>query len=814
LTEQVLPILKILSAIKEVKARFSQVKIKEILSDYRLAVESREASLIGRKEVFMGKAKFGIFGDGKEVAQIAMAKVFRKGDFRSGYYRDQTFMFAIGELTVQQFFAQLYAHTDLDADPSTAGRLMTGHFGTRTLDESGNFRTLTDIKNSSADISPTAGQMPRLLGLAYASKLYRHNPALKEFTNFSIGGNEIAFGTIGNASTSEGMFFEAINAAGVLQVPMLTSIWDDDYGISVPQEYHTTKGSISKMLAGLQRTAGEKGYEIFTVQGWDYPGLMETYQKAEKICREEHVPVLLHVQEMTQPQGHSTSGSHERYKSKERLAWEADHDCIKKMREWIIQEVMVLPEEVEAIEKEAKQSAKEARDRAWKAFTEDVKKDQYIIVDILERAISESREQEALTQLRNELTSTINPTRLETMKAARKALRFLRDENSESRRALIEWLANAESDNYHRYSSHLHSASDQSALKVEHTPAQYSESSSIVDGREVLQACFDAALTRNPLVIAFGEDVGKIGDVNQGFAGLQAKHGELRVTDTGIRECTIIGQGIGAALRGLRPIAEIQYLDYFIYALPTLSDDLACLQYRTKGGQKAPLIIRTRGHRLEGVWHAGSQIGMLLHSLRGIFILVPRNMTQAAGFYNTMLKSDDPAVIIECLNGYRLKERIPDNIGDFTVPLGVPEVIREGNDITIVTYGSMCRVVMEAAQDLEHFGISCEVIDVQSLLPFDIHHSIVKSIMKTNRVIFADEDIPGGATSFMMQQVLEVQGAYQYLDSKPITITAKEHRPAYASDGDYFSKPNPEEVFEKVYAVISEVYPQRYPALY
>jgi 2-oxoisovalerate dehydrogenase E1 component len=803
-----------LSAIKEVKTRFSQVKVKEILSDYRLAVESREASLIGRKEVFMGKAKFGIFGDGKELAQIAMAKVFRKGDFRSGYYRDQTFMFAIGELTIQQFFAQLYAHTDLDADPSTAGRLMTGHFGTRTLDEAGKFRNLMDIKNSSADISPTAGQMPRLLGLAYASKLFRNNPDLHPYTNFSNNGNEIAFGTIGNASTSEGMFFEAMNAAGVLQVPMLTSIWDDEYGISVPQEYHTTKGSISKALSGLRRTATEKGFEIFTVKGWDYTSLVDTYQQAERVCREEHVPVLLHVEEMTQPQGHSTSGSHERYKTKERLAWEADHDCIRKMREWIIQEVLVLPEEVDAIEKEAKQSAKKARDRAWKAFTEDVRKDQYVVTGILERAIVQCKEAEALGELKNELTTTINPTRMETMKAAKKALRFLRDEEGEARTALVDWLKNAEADNYNRYSSHLYSVSDESALKVEYVPAIYNDGSPIVDGREVLQACFDAALTRDPRVLAFGEDVGKIGDVNQGFAGLQARHGELRVTDTGIRECTIIGQGIGAALRGLRPIAEIQYLDYFIYALATLSDDLACLQYRTKGGQKAPLIIRTRGHRLEGVWHAGSQMSMLLSSLRGIYILVPRNMTQAAGFYNTMLRSDDPAVIVECLNGYRLKERIPDNIGEFNVPLGVPETLKEGADVTIVTYGSMCRVVMEAAQDLEQFGISCEVIDAQTLTPFDIHHHILSSVKKTNRIVFADEDIPGGATAYMMQQVLEVQGAYQFLDSKPIAITAKEHRPAYASDGDYFSKPNPEEVFETIYALMSEVNPQRYPTLY
>jgi len=803
-----------LSAIKEAKTKFSQAKVKDILSDYRLAVESREASIIGRKEVFMGKAKFGIFGDGKEVAQIAMAKVFRNGDFRSGYYRDQTFMFAIGELTVQQFFAQLYAHTDLDADPSTAGRLMTGHFGTRTLDADGKFKNLSEIKNSSADISPTAGQMPRLLGLAYASKLYRNNPALKEYTNFSINGNEIAFGTIGNASTSEGMFFEAINAAGVLQVPMLTSIWDDGYGISVPAEYHTTKGSISKALAGLQRTKHEKGFEIITAKGWDYQELTEAYQRAEKICREEHVPVLLHVEELTQPQGHSTSGSHERYKSKERLAWEVEHDCIRKMREWIINEVMVLPEEIDAIEKEAKQSAKQAKDRAWKAFMEDVKKDQSIVTDILERAEAISQHGEELNKLRTELNTAINATRLDTMKAAKKALRYLREEDHAPRQELIEWLRAADEDNFNRYSSHLYSGSAEAALKAEVVPAQYSDNSPIVDGREVLQACFDAALTRNPLVLAFGEDVGKIGDVNQGFAGLQAKHGELRVTDTGIRECTIIGQGIGAALRGLRPIAEMQYLDYLIYALPTLSDDLACLQYRTKGGQKAPLVVRTRGHRLEGVWHAGSQMGMMLQSLRGIYIITPRNMTQAAGFYNTMLKSDDPAIIVECLNGYRLKERIPDNIGEFNVPLGVPEVLKEGSDVTIVTYGSMCRVVMEAAEDLEQVGIYCEVIDAQTLLPFDVHHRIVESVKKTNRLIFADEDVPGGATSFMMQQVLEEQDAYKYLDSKAITITAKEHRPAYASDGDYFTKPNPEDVFETVYAMVSEADPDRFPSLY
>jgi 2-oxoisovalerate dehydrogenase E1 component len=803
-----------LRVIKEAKTKFSQPKVKEILSDYRLAVESREASIIGRKEVFMGKAKFGIFGDGKEVAQIAMAKVFKNGDFRSGYYRDQTFMFAIGELTMQQYFAQLYAHTDVNADPASAGRLMNGHYATRLLDEHGQWKTIASTKNSSADISPTAGQMPRLLGLAYASKLFRNNPELRALTQLSNNGNEIAFGTIGNASTSEGMFFEALNAAGVLQVPLLMSVWDDGYGISVPAEYHTTKASISKALAGLQRTAAEKGFEIIIAKGWDYIELIEAYQKAERICREEHVPVLLHVVEVTQPQGHSTSGSHERYKSKERLEWETDHDCLRKMRQWIIDEVMILPEELDAIEKEAKQSAKQAKERAWKAFTEDIKKDQAYITKLLTQAEKESRHATALEEIRLELVKAINPTRLETMRAARKAIRVLRDENVDVRKAIADWIRQSEQSNYDRYSSHLYNETEKSALRVETVPPVYQDSSPVIDGREILQHCFDAALSRDPRVLAFGEDVGKIGDVNQGFAGLQQKHGELRVTDTSIRECTIVGQGIGLALRGLRPIAEIQYLDYFIYALQTLSDDLATLHYRTKGGQSAPLIVRTRGHRLEGVWHAGSPIGMILHSLRGMYLLVPRNMTQAAGFYNTMLKSEDPAVIIECLNGYRLKERLPENIGEFTVPLGVPEILREGYDITLVTYGSMCRIVLEAAEELALAGISAEVIDVQTLLPFDIHNIILESIKKTNRVVFADEDVPGGATSFMMQQVLERENAYQYLDSKPITITAKEHRPAYASDGDYFTKPNVEDIFEIIYDVMHESNPDKFPALY
>lgn len=803
-----------MSEIREVRAKFSQAKIKEILSDFRLAVESREASLLGRKEVFMGKAKFGIFGDGKELAQIAMSKVFRKGDFRAGYYRDQTFAFAIGDMTVQQYFAQLYAHADVEADPASAGRQMNGHFATRMLDDNGLLKNLTEQYNVTADISPTAGQMPRLLGLAYASKLFRHNPELHQYKNLSVEGNEVAFGTIGNASTSEGLFLEAMNAAGVLQVPMLISIWDDDYGISVPQEYHTTKGSISAALAGLQRTKTEKGFEIFTVKGWDYMALLDVYRRAEKVCREEHVPVMVHVEEMTQPQGHSTSGSHERYKSKERLAWEADHDCIKKMRQWIIEEVMILPEEVQFIEQEAKQSARAAKDRAWKSFMDDIRRDQKIVIEFLDQAASENIKRAGMLQVKNDLIRTVNPTRLDTVKAAKRAARLLLGEDCEVRNRLISWIREEELKNLDRYSSHLYSQSPESALKVNHVEPVYSESSSLVDGREVLRSCFDAALTRDPLVFAFGEDVGKIGDVNQGFAGLQQKHGELRVTDTGIREPTIIGQGIGSAIRGLRPIAEIQYLDYFVYALQTLSDDLACLHYRTRGGQKAPLIIRTRGHRLEGIWHAGSPIGMILHSLRGIYVLVPRNMTQAAGFYNTMLRSDDAALIIECLNGYRLKERIPDNIGEFTVPLGVPETLREGSDLTVVTYGSMCRIVMEAAEELEKVGISCEVIDVQTLLPFDINHTIVESIKKTNRVVFADEDVPGGASAFMMQQVLEVQDAYAFLDSKPITITGKDHRPAYASDGDYFSKPNTEEVFEKIYEMMRESDGDRFPALY
>ncbi|UII23690.1 alpha-ketoacid dehydrogenase subunit alpha/beta [Fulvivirga ligni] len=792
----------------------STKKKTEVIADYRLACQSREASLLGRKEVFMGKAKFGIFGDGKEVAQIAMAKVFQDGDFRSGYYRDQTFMLAIGELTLEQYFAQLYAHTDVEADPASAGRLMNGHFATRMLDENGELKELSKHKNSSADISPTAAQMPRLVGLAYASKLFRQNKGLHKYKNLSIKGNEVAFGTIGNASTSEGIFYESINAAGVLQVPMLVAVWDDDYGISVPQEYHTTKGSISEALKGFQRENGSNGYEIFTAKGWDYTGLIDTFIKASKVSRDEHVPTLVHVKEVTQPQGHSTSGSHERYKSKERLEWEKDHDCIKKMREWILENDLATSAELDEVEKEAKQFAKNAKNSAWKAFNESLKADEKEALELLTEAIHESAHKEALQNIRNGLKNALNPIRMDSVRAVKKALRCIRKENISTKAKLQDWVKRVAADNFENFSSNLHSQSAQAAMNVQVVDPVYNDDSQLVDGREVLQACFDNALARDPRVLAFGEDVGRIGDVNQAFAGLQEKYGELRVTDTGIREATIIGQGIGAALRGLRPIAEIQYLDYLIYAIQIMSDDLATLQYRTRGGQKAPLIVRTRGHRLEGVWHAGSPMGMILHSLRGMYVLVPRNMTQAAGFYNTLLQSDDTALIIECLNGYRLKERIPENIGEFTVPLGQPEVLREGSDVTIVTYGSMCKIVMEAADQLKEYDISCEVIDVQTLLPFDINHTIVESLKKTNRVIFADEDVPGGATAFMMQKVLEEQNGYAYLDSKPVTLAAKEHRPAYASDGDYFSKPNTEDVFDVAYTIMSEVNPERYPEIY
>ncbi len=786
---------------------------EDVLQDYKIALESRHASLVGRKEVFSGKAKFGIFGDGKELPQIAMAKVFQKGDFRSGYYRDQTFMFAVNELNLEQYFAQLYAHPDLEADPSSAGRCMNSHFSTRSLDQNGKWKNLMEIKNSAADISPTAGQMPRLVGLAQASKFYRQNPDLHHLTNFSDKGNEIAFGTIGNASTSEGLFYEAINAAGVLQVPLLMSVWDDEYGISVGKEHHTTKHSISKALAGFQRTATEEGYEILVVKGWDYVALCETYQKAAQICREQHVPVLIHIIELTQPQGHSTSGSHERYKSKERLTWETEFDCIKQFKNWIIAEGFATAEQLDVIEEDAKKTVNNARSRAWKAFADSTKLDIQTAIAALNQVIPQSKAAQKLTILKEELEKIVMPTCADGMAVMKKALRELRFE-PQLKQPIANWVKSVEADYREKFSSHLYSQSDENIFSVPTIPAIYDENSPVVDGREVLNAAFDNIFKTNPLVVAFGEDVGKIGDVNQGFAGLQAKYGELRISDTGIREATIMGQAIGLAMRGLRPIAEIQYLDYLLYGIQILSDDVACLQYRTKGGQKCPLIVRTRGHRLEGIWHSGSPIGMILNTVRGMHVAVPRNMTQAAGFYNTLLQADEPAIVIECLNGYRLKEKVPANLAEFTVPFGVPEILREGEDLTIVTYGSMCRIVMEAAHQLAEVGISVEVIDVQTLLPFDVHHSILASIQKTNRVIFADEDVSGGATGFMMAKVLDEQNAYRWLDSQPVCISGHDHRPAYGSDGDYFSKPNPETVFDKVYAMMHEVNPQKYPALY
>lgn len=784
-----------------------------ILEDFRVAMISRHASLMGRKEVFMGKAKFGIFGDGKELAQIAMARAFQIGDFRSGYYRDQTFMLAIGELAVQQYFSQLYAHTNVEEEPASAGRLMNGHFATRSINDDGTWKDLTKMYNSAADISPTAAQMPKLLGLAYASKLYRENKGLKEMTKFSVNGNEVAWGTIGNASTSEGMFFESINAAGVMQVPMVISIWDDGYGISVPNEFHTTKGSISEVLAGFERTDSQKGIEIIRVNGWDYEALLNAYVEAGELARTQHVPVMIHVLEMTQPQGHSTSGSHERYKDKKRLQWEKDWDCIAKFREYILSNQIANADTLDKIEAGAKAQVKQEKEAAWSKFSSEIKKELNEVVTLLREAAQHSTRKVIINQLAEELSKTINPIRKDVVMAARKALLTLRLDSPAVKADLKNWFSKQSDLNFDRYNSHLYSTSKWSVLNVEEVPAKFNDKSPFVDGREVLQSYFDLTLEKDPRFFTFGEDVGKIGDVNQAFAGLQAKHGELRVADTGIRECTIIGQGIGTALRGLRPLAEIQYLDYLLYGLQMLADDVACLNYRTKGGQKVPMIVRTRGHRLEGVWHSGSPMGMILSSLRGMVVCVPRDMTQAAGMYNALLKSDEPAIVIECLNGYRLKEKMPDNLGDYTVALGKPEVLREGTDVTIATYGSMCRIVMEAANDLAEMGIEIEVLDVQTLLPFDVHGIIGESIKKTNRVIFADEDVPGAGSAFMLQQVIEGQEVFKFLDSEPQTITAKAHRPAYSSDGDYFSKPSVDDVVEKVYTMVSEVDPKKFPAI-
>jgi len=790
---------------KEAKNKTKVVINKEgALSDYHLAIESREASLIGRKEVFMGKAKFGIFGDGKELPQIVMAKYFQNGDWRSGYYRDQTFMMAIGQLTTQQFFAQLYAHTSVEADPSSAGRMMNGHFGTRFLNHKGEWLTQTDKKNSSSDISPTAGQMPRLLGLAYASKLYRNNEALSDFKDFSINGNEVAFGTIGNASTSEGHFWETMNAAGVLQVPLVMSVWDDDYGISVPQKYHTIKESISEALSGFQRTTEKKGFEILTVKAWDYVSLLETYHKAVSVSRTKHIPCIIHVTEATQPQGHSTSGSHERYKPKERIEWEKEHDCILKMRKWLTAEGFAHEDELLNIEKEARSAAKKARDIAWKAFSGEIKAELEKTIELIDKAGTSSENANEIAALTKEIRKELNPEKSHIIRSAKQALRLLREDVSPDKEALKRYLSKKEEYYFDQYDSKLYNETKSSVLNIKPVPAVYDKDSKPVDGREVLNACFDHLFKHDPRIIVFGEDVGKIGDVNQGFAGLQDKYGHLRVTDTGIREATIIGQGIGTALRGLRPIAEIQYLDYLLYALQTLSDDLATLHYRTYGGQKAPLIVRTRGHRLEGIWHSGSPIGMIIHSLRGMYILTPRNMTQAAGFYNTLMQSEDAALVIESLNGYRLKERLPKNLSAFRLALGEPEILREGSDVTIVTYGSTCRVVAEAANQLSREGIEAEIIDAQTLIPFDLPKTILKSLKKTNRLVVVDEDVEGGASAYITQQVLERDNGYFHLDAKPMTITAKDHRTAYGSDGDYFTKPNVEDVFDKIYELISE----------
>ncbi len=790
---------------------------EEVLRDYTIASESRHASYMGRREALSGNAKFGIFGDGKEVPQLIMAKVFQKGDFRSGYYRDQTFMLSIGEITIQQMFAQLYAHTDLAHEPATAGRTMNSHFATRSLDADGNWKNLSEMKNSSADISPTAAQMPRLVGLAYASRLYRELDELKQFAQFSHGGNEVAFGTIGNASCAEGMFWEAVNAIGVLKAPAVISIWDDGYGISVPNKYQMTKENMYALLQGFQREEGsDSGFDVYQVKGWDYPALMETYQKATDNARKHHIPAIIHVIELTQPQGHSTSGSHERYKTKERLEWERQHDCLVKFRAWVIQEGFAKAEELDIIEQKAKESAESARKSAFEAFMQPIREETEEVLAMLERIAADAQPMSAaeIQRFASGLRSIKNPERRDFMSAASWSLLAVRNEAIAAKAELTTWLHKQNELNRDRYSSHLYSASAESALKAPVIAPIYAEGAPNTSGYEILNACFDAALKRDPRIVAFGEDVGYLGDVNQAFAGMQKKYGELRVTDTGIRECTIIGQGIGLAMRGLRPIAEIQYLDYLLYAIQIMSDDLASLQYRTKGGQKAPLIIRTRGHRLEGVWHSGSPMSGIVSFVRGIHVLVPRNMTQAAGFYNTLLRSDEPALVIEVLNGYRLKEKMPANVGEFTLPLGVPEVLRTGKDITIVSYGATLRLVSRAAELLAETGIDAEVIDVQSLLPFDRNGLITESLRKTNRILFVDEDLPGGCTAYMMQQVLEKQGGYKYLDSAPRTLTGQEHRPAYGTDGNFWSKPDVEHIFAAAYEIMHEAKPREFPVFY
>ena len=785
----------------------------QILSDYKIAVLSRTCSLLGRKEVLTGKAKFGIFGDGKELPQLAMARSFRDGDFRSGYYRDQTFMMALNLLSPKDFFHALYATTDIEQEPMSAGRQMGGHFLTHSLNDDGSWKNLTQQKNSSSDISCTAGQMPRLLGLAQASKMYRNLTDI-DASKFSVDGNEVAWGTIGNASTSEGLFLETINAAGVLQVPMVISVWDDEYGISVPAKHHTTKEDISKILSGFQRDENDKGFEILKVKGWDYTALMHAYENASDIAREDHVPVLLHIIELTQPQGHSTSGSHERYKDENRLEWERENDCNKRFKEWIIESGLSNEEELSEIEKEIRKQVRTAKKEAWNEYLKPHKEQKKALVQLLSNAANSSQNKNFVNKIKNDLIAIEEPIKKDLASSVRKALRYLIGESSQERDALIAWKNDFLKNSQAKYSTHLYSEHVNNATKIPQIKPTYNSNSELVDGRVILRDNFDILFEKHNELLVFGEDTGNIGDVNQGLEGLQKKYGELRIADTGIRESTIIGQGLGMALRGLRPIAEIQYLDYIFYAMPTLTDDLASLRYRTAGKQKAPLIVRTRGHRLEGIWHSGSQMGGLIHVLRGMYILAPRNMTQAAGFYNTLLKSDEPALVIESLNGYRLKEPMPTNMGQFCTPIGVVETIKSGSDITLVSYGSTLRIVMQVAKDLKEVGINPEVIDAQSLLPFDINHDIVKSVKKTNRLIVIDEDVPGGCSAYLMHEILEKQEAYKYLDSAPETITAKAHRPAYSSDGDYFSKPNAEDIFEKVYEVMHEANPEDYPSLY
>lgn len=794
------------------KRKYSKKRVAEILNDYKIVRVSREMSLLGRRDVLSGRAKFGIFGDGKEIPQIAMAKQFREGDFRSGYYRDQTFMLATGALTVEQFFAQLYANPDINEEPNSGGRQMNAHFATRLLEEDGSWKPQTSMKNTASDLSPTAGQMARLLGLAQASSIYRNHPILKEHTDFSVNGNEVAFGTIGDASTSEGVFWETVNAAGVLQVPLVLSVWDDGYGISVPTAYQTIKASISKALKGFQRTKNEPGLEILTCKAWDYLGLVQTYKKAVELARKDHIPVLVHVEEATQPLGHSTSGSHERYKSDERLDWEEEHCCCRVMRNWLLDEGIGSEKDLEAIEEEAIQEVKEAKKRALKSFQSGIDEEKSSLLQILKR-VSEEHREAGVGELADELKNRRGPLRKDIMRTARRALRRLRGKASLSRAGLLQWLESMEELNHKRFNSLLYVEGERSPLRVGSKLPVYSKDPKMVDGRVVLRDNFEKLFENYPELVTFGEDTGKMGDVNLGMEGLQSKFGKIRIADTGIRENTILGQGIGLALRGLRPIAEIQYLDYLLYCFQGLSDDLASLHYRTAGGQAAPVIIRTRGHRLEGIWHAGSPMGMILNGIRGIHLCVPRTLTEAAGMYNTLLQGDDPALVIEPLNAYRIKEPLPDNLGEFTVPLGIPKVLSNGVDVTIVSYGPTCTIAEKILPELNDVGISVELIDVRTLLPFDRNGTILKSLKKTNRILFLDEDVPGGATAYMMHHVIDEQGGFKYLDSAATCLTAKPHRTAFSTDGDYFTKPSADDIFEAVYDMMHEFNPSKFPAL-